>query len=48
MTFEDSLVDERPAPLAGSGDGWDDPESEEVDEDLDDPDDRDSEDGDTE
>ena len=48
MTFEASLTDERPAPLAGSGDGWDDPESEEVDEDLDDPDDRDSEDDDTE
>jgi hypothetical protein len=48
MSFEDSLVQERPAPLVGSGDGWDDPESEEVDEDLDEADDRDSEDDDTE
>ena len=48
MTFADSVRHERSAPLAGSGDGWDDPESEEVDEDLDDPDDRDSEDDDTE
>jgi hypothetical protein len=48
MTSEDTLLHARPAALAASGDGWDDPESDEVDEDLDEADDRDSEDDDTE
>jgi hypothetical protein len=48
MSFEGSLTRGRPAPLAADGEEWDDPETEEADEDLDDSDeDRNSKDDDT-